>query len=49
MNFAIIDSNNVVINIATADQEFGEGQGWIRSDIAQVGDTYENEIGRAHV
>jgi hypothetical protein len=42
MRFAIIDTNSVVTNITTADQEFGESQGWISAGDASIGDLYEN-------
>lgn len=39
MKFAIIE-NNAVINVAVADEPLAEN--WIASDVAAIGDTYEN-------
>lgn len=45
MRAAILDSNNVVINVAQASSEFSESQGWIVSDTARIGDVYDPEAG----
>jgi hypothetical protein len=42
MRAAIIE-NGVVINIAVADPDFATEQGWIISDTAQIGDTWDGE------
>lgn len=39
MQFAIIE-NNTVVNVAVADEPLAEN--WIASDVAAIGDTYEN-------
>lgn len=42
MRAAIIE-NGVVINIAVADADFAAEQGWIMSDVAQIGDLWDGE------
>lgn len=42
MRHAIV-VNGVVINVAEASAEFGAEQGWIASETAGIGWTYENE------
>lgn len=42
MRAAIIE-NGVVINIVVADLDFATEQGWIISDTAQIGDTWDGE------
>lgn len=37
---AAIVNNGAVVNIAIADKEFAEAQGWIVSDTAAIGDTW---------
>lgn len=39
MRTAIID-NGIVVNIAEATQEFATDQGWIPTEVAQIGWTY---------
>lgn len=41
MRCAIIE-NNKVVNTAEASAEFAEKMGWIPSDVATIGDVYEN-------
>lgn len=40
MRAAIIE-NGVVVNIAEADADFAEAQGWIVSETAAIGDTWD--------
>lgn len=40
MRAAIIE-NGVVVNIAEADADFAKAQGWIVSDTAAIGDTWD--------
>jgi len=40
MRAAIIE-NGVVVNIAVADPDFAAEQGWIVSDVAQIGDLWD--------
>ena len=42
MRAAIIE-NGVVVNIAVADADFAAEQGWIMSDVAQIGDLWDGE------
>lgn len=42
MRAAIIE-NGVVVNIAVADADFAAEQGWIISDVAQIGDLWDGE------
>jgi len=39
MKYAIIE-NNTVTNVAVADEPLADN--WIKSDVAEIGDTYEN-------
>ena len=41
MRFAILE-NDIVVNVAEAAQDFGLAQGWIASDVAQIGDSHDN-------
>lgn len=41
MRCAIIE-NNKVVNIAEANADFAAAMGWIVSDVAAIGDIYEN-------
>jgi len=40
---AAIIQDGIVINIAEADADFAEAQGWIVSDDAAIGDTWDGE------
>ena len=42
MKYAVIE-NGVVTNIAEADEAFAAEQGWVQSDTAQIGWTYDGE------
>lgn len=42
MKAAILDKDNVVINIAKADPEFAQSQGWIVTDVAKIGQIYQD-------
>lgn len=40
MRAAIIE-NNIVINLAETDADFADEQGWVLSDVAKIGDTWD--------
>jgi len=40
---AAIIGNGIVINIAETDADFAAEQGWIMSDVAQIGDLWDGE------
>lgn len=42
MRCAIIE-NGVVVNIAIAELEYAQDQGWVSSGVAQIGDTWDGE------
>ncbi len=43
MQAAIIE-NGVVINVVVSDADYAVQQGWIISDVAQIGDLWDGEI-----
>ena len=41
--FAILDGNNIVINVTKAEEDYGLSIGWILSDTANIGEMYDPE------
>ena len=44
VNYSVIQ-NGIVVNIVVSDADFAQSQGWIVSETAKIGDSYNAETG----